>query len=82
MIFRVFGYFQIFEPVYTGENCELRIPCADVECQNEAFCMNTDEYTDFQCVCSEINTGRFCEHLMICEITPNVCRNGAGSRFE
>ena len=34
-------------------------------------------YSGYECLCSDINTGKDCGLLMFCAITPNLCFNDA-----
>ena len=71
--------------LFTGQHCELEIPCASSDpCQNAGLCTNSVDYSGYECECSEMFTGRNCELEIPCgggvSGAGNPCGNGGVCR--
>lgn len=58
---------------WTGENCEVFIPCSSSPCLNNGTCDNFEDFSDFTCSCSNDHTGANCEIQIPCSLLP--CQN-------
>ena len=47
--------------------------CYKKPCQNDGICHNTQEFTDYDCVCEDSWTGKNCETFIPCSTSP--CKN-------
>ena len=71
------------EAGFTGENCETIIPCSQNLCENNSTCINSNDLTDYFCVCQTVRnnlnsyTGKNCEIEAPCNENNNPCENNS-----